>query len=306
MILPDPAELKRLAASGPDVLRGIAAELARSRRLPQLEPLFAESPREGADPETELGACVIGELSLRGAAWRALPALDAYAEQLRGVGHPLAWLPDTRLDLEHRFGVRTRGAGRVRTARQLRERFPEMPGTERGAAAGAAAHAVPDAARSRAVARAFTAGGWAREPEARFFALPRPLADEDFGMAFLRELPLDALEGEPGRGGMSACLTAADDALNELYSAACNGGVDGRPQHGAYARLYAWRGLYALMDLPSDTPFLEAARYASGCRWLRFMAFTPWFHHDTADVGLAMLDPSRTRAAVLAATDTGG
>ncbi|MDQ1029731.1 hypothetical protein QF035_007313 [Streptomyces umbrinus] len=51
-------------------------------------------------------------------------------------------------------------------------------------------------------------------------------------------------------------------------------------------------------------PFPEAVRRASDHRWLRFMAFTDWFHHDTADVAFAVLDPSRTRVAVLAATDT--
>lgn len=34
------------------------------------------------------------------------------------------------------------------------------------------------------------------------------------------------------------------------------------------------------------------------------MVFTDWFHHDTADVAFAVLNPSRTRVAVLAATDT--
>ncbi len=82
------------------------------------------------------------------------------------------------------------------------------------------------------------------------------------------------------------------------------GGVNGHPLHGAYARLHAWQGLYALLDLPAETPFLEAVRYAAGCRWLRFMAFTRWFRQDTADVGLAVLDPSGTRVSVLAATDT--
>ncbi|MFF5339639.1 DUF6183 family protein [Streptomyces althioticus] len=37
---------------------------------------------------------------------------------------------------------------------------------------------------------------------------------------------------------------------------------------------------------------------------MRFLASTPWFHHDTADLLLAVLDPSRTRVATLAATDT--
>ncbi|MGW3913399.1 DUF6183 family protein [Streptomyces sp. NPDC005070] len=41
-------------------------------------------------------------------------------------------------------------------------------------------------------------------------------------------------------------------------------------------------------------------------RWLRFTAFTDWFHHDTADEAFAVLDPARSRVAVLAATDTGG
>ncbi|MFK4068396.1 DUF6183 family protein [Streptomyces sp. NPDC029674] len=303
-ILPDPAELKSLAGARPDRLRALASELASDRRLPHLETLFTEPPRSATDSEAELRACVLGELALRGVPWRERPAIEAYAERLRELGHPLARLPETRLDLEHRFGARTRGVGPVRSAGQLRARFPEAPDTAGGVAAGATARETPDAARSRAAAGAFTAGGWAKEPEARFFALPRPLRDDDFGMAFLRGLPLDCLAGEPGRGGMLSCLTAADDAAAQLYVAACDGGVNGRPQYGAYARLHAWEGLYALLGLPPGTPFLDAVRYAADSRWLRFMAFTSWFHHDTADVGLAVLDPSRTRVAVLAATDT--
>ncbi|MFF9804941.1 DUF6183 family protein [Streptomyces coeruleorubidus] len=34
------------------------------------------------------------------------------------------------------------------------------------------------------------------------------------------------------------------------------------------------------------------------------MAFTDWFHHDPSDAAFAVLDPSRTRVTVLAATDT--
>ncbi|MFD0549147.1 DUF6183 family protein [Streptomyces rectiviolaceus] len=306
--LPEPAELKRIAASCPDQLRVIAAALAKGRRLPELYPLFVEPPRSADDPEVELRACVLGELVLAGVSSRGRPEFEAYAERLRELGHPLSWLPGERLDLEHRFGVRVRGAGPVKSAGQLRARFPEIPATEGGAAGGAAAgrtaQEVRDAERARDAAGAFTAGGWACEPEVRFFALPERLSDDDFGMAFLQGLPLDCLAGEMGRGGALACLTAADDVANELYSASCDGGVGGRPQHGAYARLHAWRGLYALLGVPADTPFLDTVRYAADCRWLRFMAFTRWFHHDTADVGFAVLDPSRTRVAVLAATDT--
>ncbi|MEU5576368.1 DUF6183 family protein [Streptomyces huasconensis] len=304
MIPADPAELRKPAECRPERVRELAAELAAGRRLPELEPLFAALPHSATGPEAELRACVLGELSLRGVPWRQRPALVAYAERLREAGHPLARLPETRLDVEHRFGARARGAGPVRSAGRLRARFPEVPDSERGAAAGRAAREAPDAARSRAAAGAFTAGGWACAPEARFFTLAQPLAADDFGMSFLKELPLDCLAGEVGPGGLPACVTAADDALNELYSAAAVGGVNGHPLHGAYARLHAWQGLYALLDLPAETPFLEAVRYAAGCRWLRFMAFTRWFRHDTADVGLAVLDPSGTRVSVLAATDT--
>ncbi|MFE6163037.1 DUF6183 family protein [Streptomyces sp. NPDC056486] len=302
--LPEPAELKRLAASRPDQLREIAAELVKGWRLVELELLFAELPRSADDPEAELRACLLGEMALMGVSWHGRPGLEAYAARLRDLGHPLAWPPGERLDLEHRFGVRVRGAGSVKSAGQLRTRFPEIPATKEGAAAGRTAQEERDADRAREAAGAFTAGDWAREPEVRFFTLPEPLADDDFGMAFLQGLPLDCLAGEMGRGGALACLTGADDVANELYAASFDGGVSGRPQYGAYARLYAWRGLYALLGLPAGTPFLDAARYATDCRWLRFMAFTRWFHHDTADVGFAVLDPSRTRVAVLAATDT--
>ncbi|MEV6881097.1 MULTISPECIES: DUF6183 family protein [unclassified Streptomyces] len=47
----------------------------------------------------------------------------------------------------------------------------------------------------------------------------------------------------------------------------------------------------------------EAVRRATDHRWLRFMAFTDWFHQDASDLVFAVLDPARTRVAVLAATD---
>ncbi|MFI5857646.1 DUF6183 family protein [Streptomyces parvulus] len=146
---------------------------------------------------------------------------------------------------------------------------------------------------------------WAREPEARFFTLPSPLGPDDFGISFIKELPLRALTGEGSRRGAAlACVTTPDDVLNELFSAAYAGGVNGQGQGGAYARLFAWESFYALLGLPTCVPLLEAVRCAADHRWLRFMAFTDWFHHDTSDLAFAVLDPTWTRVAVLAATDT--
>ncbi|MET8450679.1 DUF6183 family protein [Streptomyces sp. NPDC005209] len=286
------------------LLRAVAEKLATSQQPRDLEPLFGVLPDSPVDPEVEVRACLLGELSLLGAG-RVRPAPDAYAERLRELGHPLARLPRTRLDIEHRFGVRVRGLGPVKTTAQLRTRFPEVPSSESGAAAGRTAAQAPDDDRARAAARPFTAGGWSRTPEARFFLLPHPLDPDDFGFSFLRELPLASLAGEGTRtGGSVACRTTPDDVLGELFSAARNGGVNGGAQGGAYARLYAWESFYALLGLPADVPFLDAVRHGIDHRWLRFMAFTPWFHHDTADLAFAVLDPSGTRVAVLTATDT--
>ncbi|MFF1675915.1 DUF6183 family protein [Streptomyces sp. NPDC058256] len=289
---------------GDRLRRSVAAKLVKVQQLRDLEALFEELPDGVQDTAVEVRACVLGELALIGAG-RGRPVLDAYAERLRELGHPLARLPRTRLDIEHRFGVRVRGLGSIKTADQLRSRFPEIPATENGAAAGRRAGETLDGRRARAAAEPFTVSGWVREPEARFFTLPSPLAPDDFAISLIKELPLDCLAGEGTRRGVAVtCRTTPDDVLNELFSAAYNGGVNGQAQGGAYARLYAWNSLYALMGLPVDTPFLEAVLLAADHRWLRFIAFTDWFHHDTSDVAFAVLDPTRTRVTVLAATDT--
>ncbi|WP_405908386.1 DUF6183 family protein [Streptomyces sp. NBC_00828] len=289
---------------GDRLRRSVAEKLVKTQQLRDLEALFEELPGGLADPAVEVRACILGELAMIGAGYDR-PVLDAYAETLRELGHPLARLPRTRLDIEHRFGVRVRGLGSIKTADQLRSRFPEIPATENGAAAGRRASETLDGRRARAAAEPFTVSGWVREPEARFFTLPSPLAPDDFAISLIKELPLDCLAGEGTRRGVAVtCRTTPDDVLNELFSAAYNGGVNGQAQGGAYARLYAWNSLYALMGLPVDIPFLEAVLLAADHRWLRFIAFTDWFHHDTSDVAFAVLDPTRTRITVLAATDT--
>ncbi|MFI1756905.1 DUF6183 family protein [Streptomyces sp. NPDC020571] len=289
---------------GDRLLRSVAAKLVRTQQLRDIEPLFRELPDGVLGRAVELRACLFGELALIGSG-TGRRSLDAYAEKLGELGHPLARLPRTRLDIEHRFTTRVRGLGSIKTAKQLRSRFPEAPSTDGGAVAGRGAVDTLDDGRANSAAQPFRAGGWAREPEARFFTLPSPLSSDDFGISFIKELPLRCLAGEGSRRGSAlACETTPDDVLNELFSASYVGGVNGQGQGGAYARLYAWESLYALMGSPAGVPLLEVVRRAADHRWLRFMAFTDWFHHDTSDLAFAVLDPTRTRVAVLAATDT--
>ncbi|MEU1921526.1 DUF6183 family protein [Streptomyces albogriseolus] len=124
-----------------------AARLARTEPVRSLEPLFGELPDDPGQPGVEMRACLLQELALIGAR-TGRSHLDAYAERLRAWGHPLGRLPDQRLDVEHRFMVRVRGMGPVKTAQQLRSRFPEMPPSVTGAAATRSAVGVPDDTRS--------------------------------------------------------------------------------------------------------------------------------------------------------------
>lgn len=300
LVPPDPEHRQ----GGDRLRRSIAEKLVKNQQLRDLEPLFGDLPEEIEDPAVEVRACMLGEFAMIGAG-RGRPALDAYAERVRELGHPLARLPRVRLDIEHRFGVRVRGFGSVKTPDQLRSRFSEIPPTDGGVAAGRTAVEHSDTERAGMASEPFTVSGWSDEPEARFFALSNSLDPDDFNISLVKELPLESMAGEGTRRGRAlACHTTPDDVLNELFAAAHNGGVEGQGQGGPYARLHAWNSLYALMGLPDDIPFSEAVRRASDHRWLRFMAFTDWFHHDTADLAFAVLDPSRTRVAVLAATDT--
>ncbi len=278
----------------------VAARLAGTTPVRELEPLFAELPEDLRAPGVEMRACLLGEFALIGAR-AGRKRMDAYAGRLLELGHPLARLPETRLDVEHRFGVRVRGLGSVKTLRQLRSRLPELPPSDTARLPGGVP-SVWTTTRGRGRSGGRSRKGMGAHPEVRFFALPVPLDPGDFGMSFLERLPLACLQGG---GSAVACATTPDDVLNELFSAALYGGVGGRGQGSAYARLYAWESLCALMDLPARVPCLEAVRHTADHRWVRFLAATPWFHHDTADVGFAVLDPSRTRVAVLAATDTG-
>ncbi|KPC64118.1 hypothetical protein ADL29_13950 [Streptomyces chattanoogensis] len=100
-----------------------------------------------------------------------------------------------------------------------------------------------------------------------------------------------------------------------LFLAAFAGGIRPAREGGAYARPAVWRGPYALLDLPRDVPHADAVRQAAAHRRLRFAIAEDtdngWFvggysEHDVGRIrlGFAVLDPTRRRITLPAATDT--
>ncbi|WP_143662758.1 DUF6183 family protein [Streptomyces sp. CB03238] len=291
-------------AGGRRLVRWTAWRLARRPSRVALEPLFAGLP-ERLDRAAEFRACLLQEMALRF-------GLDggpyvAYRERLAELGHPLAWLPLASLDFERRLrdGGWTPGSmlGSLRPA-QLRSRYAEVPPTAAGAAAGRGAREVREVARGAAVVAPFGEEG---VQDVRFYVLPGPLDPVDWNAALLAGLPAPCLEGTSTRT-MAAVHTTADDVLCDLFVAAFGGGVWGEPRMGAYGRLLAWRGLYALMGLGAEVSPYDAVRRAAEHRWLRFAVErhggNDWFFGDLTDIAFAVLDPGRTRVVVLAHTET--
>ncbi|MET9437173.1 DUF6183 family protein [Streptomyces sp. NPDC006551] len=284
--------------------RRIAWELVRRPSSAALRPHFERPPERSDDPETEFHACLLQEMALR---WglRDEPYVT-YGSRLRELGHPLSWLPLASLYFEHAMLERgcTQGTSLGSfTPEQLRDRYPEIPSTPAGAAAGAEARETPDEPRTEAALAPFAALG---ASQAHFFTLPRPLDPADFNSALLTSLRIGCLEGL-APDTLAAGHTTADDVAGDLFVAPFSGGLWGEGQQGAYSRLLAWRGLYALMDLDPAVPHHEAVRLAAEHRWLRLAVRRGagrWFHGDLSDVAFAVLDPSRRRVAVVAATDT--
>ncbi|MGG7575658.1 DUF6183 family protein [Streptomyces sirii] len=306
-----------LCLDGPDYHRSLLRQMAWHMQTAQkpgttlLFPLFERLPQR-LDSAAEFRACLLQEIALR--SWGPWDETYlAYAARLRELNHPLAWLPPQTLSFEDRARSYSRrrniGLGTL-TPRHLRARYPEVPPTEEGARAARDAREVVDPRRAEAAGEPLAAlEMW----EARFYELPEPLPAADWNAGLLAGLPADCLAALT-TDTLAAVHTTGDDVLADLFLAAFAGGTQGGRQEGAYARLAAWRGCYALLDLPRDVPHTDAVRYAAEHRWLRFAAvdgdhndwFTDshWEPFGCNQLGFAVLDPTGRRIALLAATDT--
>ncbi|MEU7036323.1 DUF6183 family protein [Streptomyces sp. NPDC046237] len=205
----------------------------------------------------------------------------------------------------HRTGARVEPGGHARLHEPrgaLRPLPRDSTDRDRSRAGRAALH-TPDDRRAEVAVDPFAELG---RSAAEFFTLPVPLDPADFNSALLTALGATSLAGLTTET-LAAAHTTADDVIGDLYVAAASGGMWGDSRPGAYCRLSTWRALYALMDLDLSVPHGHAVRAAADHRWLRLAPARrtgDFFFGDLSDTAFAVLDPTRTRVAVIAATDT--
>ncbi|MDT9689031.1 DUF6183 family protein [Streptomyces sp. P9(2023)] len=296
---------RRTGAPGAvQLMAHVVRELVRRPSSATLPPYF-ELPPKADDPDTEFRACLLQEMALRWGLDRE--PYTAYQAGLRELGHPLAWLPLASFYFESAMRERAwwRGStlGSLKSD-ELHARYPEIPPTAAGALAGRGARRAPDDRRTEA---AMDPLAELASSAVEFFTMPEPLDPADFNSALLTAIGSRCLAGlTPDT--LAAAHTTADDLAGDLCVAAFSGGVwgDGRP--GAYVRLSTWRALYALMDLDPSVPHTRAVRAAAEYRWLRLAlarrSGNDFFFGDLSDMAFAVLDPTRTRVAIIAASDT--
>ncbi len=194
-------------------VRRVAALLAAGQQAPVLLGLLADLPP--GERATELGACLLHEMVLRG-----LPVPeDTWRRRL--AGHPLGDLPLHPLP----------GEGPRPAARPL----ITAPGV------------VPVATRRTTPADATAAvGTWLKRSngraEAAVFTLASPLAPADVGIRTLESLGLDSLAGD----GLALRPADLADVVAVLFTAAATGGAYDHGLGGAYGRAAAWRSVTVL------------------------------------------------------------
>lgn len=281
----------------------VVRELGRRSTPVHLRPHFEQAPT-AEDPVTEFRARLLHQLAL-GRGLRDEP-YTTYQAGLRELGHPLSWLPLTSFHFEHTVRERAWSPGDMlgsMSPEELHARYPATAPTATGAGAGLAALHTPDDRRAEVAVDPFAGLG---RSAVEFFTLPEPLDPADFNSALLTALGATSLAGLTAET-LAAAHTTADDVIGDLYVAAASGGMWGDSRPGAYCRLSTWRALYALMDLDLSVPHGHAVRAAADHRWLRLAPARrtgDFFFGDLSDTAFAVLDPTRTRVAVIAATDT--
>lgn len=263
----------------------------------------------GRKEHTEVLACWIHEMVLRGTSLdREAPVLSFHA-QLVDEKHPLGGMPLAMLEAESEaptympmYGANaiSKAVARLESGPQSTRTIP--PPGEHVAPRTMRVDDPAFEARLREAIVPWTTGSNGKA-EAKVFRLEPALAASP-GRWLLRALPLDcAVTPE----ALHAERTGADAVWGALFAAAANGGAYSSGLGGAYGRRAAWTSLGALIDAPATATPAEIDARAPSAQFLVFGAASSaggWWHDIAWDIGLLAVRPGGGSVAILAATDT--
>jgi hypothetical protein len=277
-------------------VRTLASRLAAAHSPSAFSDAIAAHARE----HTELFACWLHELVVRGSPMDRDPKAVAFQGELTAAGHPLAALPLTLVDVEGEVPSYVPAYGSEAIGRAY-EALASGPMSARSIPPPADARAVRATAADVDPRMDTAVRSWAAGPngkiETHVFVLAPPVRDSDLGSWLVRALPLAA-----ARDAKLDCVrVGVEGAFGALFAAAANGGAKMMGAGGAYGRLAAWTSLGALVGTAGSAS--EVARIAHRAAFLSFSAPGPWFHDVAWDLGLLALRPGGGSVAVLAATD---
>jgi len=288
--------------------RDLAGLLARWNPSPILHMLL--ECRSGPDDLTELFACYVQELVLRGESLDKAPGVRRLWARLAEQGHPLALLPLSRNRWESSLG-RLLGVEdvedavldlRARLASSRARSSDEEDTLPLGPRAQVSLETVPLAASASAVIDDWSEDAVPARRFLRAFALrpAQPRMSADHLTAFLEDASLDPLIATED---LYCERQGLEDVVATLFSLATFGSEGWVGARGAaYGRLSTWRtlgGLAGVAGEPSDWSVLE--QRVGACRWFHFTVATER-PSTSSRIGLACLRPGGGELALLAAS----
>ncbi|WP_163868944.1 DUF6183 family protein [Myxococcus eversor] len=286
--------------------RDFAHLLASHRSAATFVELLAR--RQGHEDLTELFACTVQELVLRGVALDKEPLVRELWATLADQEHPLAVLPLTRMPWEAALGrepgvddlasaVGSLSAAMSRASGEDDEDEMTTPNVKLVVRDEPVPHALAAVISGRGD------DGFPSQVEQRVLKLrpALPLAPPDSITSLLVDLDLELLRGD---SPVDCERTNPDELVPELFSLAALGARGWQGAEGAaYGRLALWRTLAGLSGF--DAP-LEAAALSARlklCRWYRFQVPPHQSMGGATRLGVACLRPGGTSLALLAVRD---
>jgi hypothetical protein len=272
--------------------RALVAEPCRIERVLALIDRHAEEP-ENAEPLFVL----CHDLSMRGAASMDRPSIRALEERMRAAGHPLAWMPLARTQLEGDAILAVIFCS-VHSARGAPLPAHEHPPAHRVRDEAASTRGSSVAPLGQDEARLITAA--TAEWGSSEAALLRASDKSETLMGMLKASGLEWIDPAT----LEVHAVDPGEAFAELFHAACGGSAYNHERGVAWGRLDAWRSAAGLTGLGADAPFEQVLERATSDRWLKLKSESPWFVNYGWDLCLGVLRSNSSEAALLAGTDS--